>query len=490
MKKYEVGDIKNGFPVLPITKRKKLLWLSDDARTHSGVGTVSREVIWGILHQYNIVQVGGAANHPEAGKIADMSEILRSEVGLEDIYFRIYATNGYGDQDLIRHLIKEEEPDAILHFTDPRFWVWLYQMEHEIRQKMPIIYYNIWDDLPLPHYNKNFYKSCDMLLGISKQTYNINRTVLENDNYKDWQIKYVPHGINDITMYPMRDKMSISRKRLELLGTDEYEFVIMYNSRNIRRKMTSDIILAFKTFLDKLPEDKRKKCALVLHTDAIDENGTNLPEVIRILAPDANIIIHQQKLGPWDMHYLYNIADVTINLSSNEGFGLSTAESLMCGTPIIVNVTGGLQDQCGFKDDNGRLLTEDDYTADFPSNHNGRYKNCGEWVYPVFPATRSIQGSVPTPYIFDDRANWEDAAEAMLYWYEMPYEQRIQCGDAGREYVMNPKVGMSAPEMCHRFIENINICMDKFEPRKKFTLFDMNNYKTTVDHVGILPTVK
>ena len=31
---------------------------------------------------------------------------------------------------------------------NPRFWGWLYHMEHEIRQNIPIFYYNIWDDWP------------------------------------------------------------------------------------------------------------------------------------------------------------------------------------------------------------------------------------------------------------------------------------------------------------------------------------------------------
>ena len=47
-------------------------------------------------------------------------------------------------------------------------------------------------------------------------------------------------------------------------------------------------------------------------------------------------------ITPKDMNLMYNMADVTVGISSNEGFGLSTAESLMAGTPIIVNVTGGL----------------------------------------------------------------------------------------------------------------------------------------------------
>ena len=56
---------------------------------------------------------------------------------------------------VLRDVIRMEKPDAILHFTDPRFWIWLYNMEHEIRQDIPIMYYNIWDDIPDPLYNTN-----------------------------------------------------------------------------------------------------------------------------------------------------------------------------------------------------------------------------------------------------------------------------------------------------------------------------------------------
>ena len=34
-----------------------------------------------------------------------------------------------------------------------------------------------------------------------------------------------------------------------------------------------------------------------------------------------------------------------MNISDAEGFGLATLESLACETPIIVNMTGGLQEQ-------------------------------------------------------------------------------------------------------------------------------------------------
>ena len=73
---------------------------------------------------------------------------------------------------------------------------WLFQMENEIRKKVPMIYLNIWDDLPAPLYNKSYYESCDTLMAISKQTLNINKLVL-GDKAADKILTYIPHGINE-----------------------------------------------------------------------------------------------------------------------------------------------------------------------------------------------------------------------------------------------------------------------------------------------------
>ncbi len=133
--------------------KRKILLMSDDLRMSSGVGTVSREVVFGTLDHYDWFQIGGAINHPEEGKLVDLSEELQKDTGIKDAYLKVFPVSGYGNQELIRDIIADEKPDAILHYTDPRFWSWLYQMEHEIRQQMPIFYYNVWDDLPYPMYN-------------------------------------------------------------------------------------------------------------------------------------------------------------------------------------------------------------------------------------------------------------------------------------------------------------------------------------------------
>ena len=101
---------------------------------------------------------------------------------------------------------------------------------------------------------------------------------------------------------------------------------------------------------------------LLMHTQPVDENGTDLPKVIEDCTNDINVIFADNRYSEKELNYLYNLADVTINVASNEGFGLATAESVMAGKPIIVNVTGGMQDQCGFRDKaTGKLLMEDDY---------------------------------------------------------------------------------------------------------------------------------
>ena len=112
--------------------KKKILLLSDDLRMSSGVGTVSKNFVLGTLKHFDWVQVAGAIKHPEEGKVVDMNDSVREETGIEDASLKIYPVSGYGNQELIRQIMNIEQPNAILHYTDPRFWVWLYQMEHEI----------------------------------------------------------------------------------------------------------------------------------------------------------------------------------------------------------------------------------------------------------------------------------------------------------------------------------------------------------------------
>lgn len=162
--------------------KRKILLLSDDLRMHSGIATMSREIVLGTVHHYDWVQIAGAVKHPEAGKVVDLSQATRDLTKVQDANVRLYPTDGYGNEQLLFAVIDAEKPDAVMHFTDPRYWGWLYAIENQIRQKIPLTYLDIWDDLPYPMWNKPFYESCDALFAISKQTDNINKWVLRPEN--------------------------------------------------------------------------------------------------------------------------------------------------------------------------------------------------------------------------------------------------------------------------------------------------------------------
>ena len=466
--------------------KKKILLLSDDLRMSSGVGTMSKEFVLGTLNHYDWVQIGGAITHPENGKRVDMGEAVKQEMGI-DGNLTIYPISGYGSPDLLRQVMDMEKPDAILHYTDPRFWGWLYQMEHEVRQEIPIFYYNIWDDWPAPQYNENFYECSDLIMNISKQTCAIVNEVSKNKPRNDWDCTYLPHGVSK-KFYPI-SKFDDEYKKVEAtknrLTDEDVEFVLFYNNRNIRRKMTSDVILAYKTFCDKLTPEEAKKVCLLMHTQPVDENGTDLPEVARVVCPDYKVYFSNRKLEPHELNHLFNVADVTINIASNEGFGLGTCESLMAGTPIIVNVTGGLQDQCGFRlkkynsDKTGfthEFLTHKDYTEiqslhDWRKWENNNDLTHGDWVKPVWPRTRALQGSPVTPYIFDDRADWVDVSDRINDWYVMDKKERETCGLKGREFVMTEEIGMSGEQMSKNFIKDMDKAFEMWKPRKRYSIF-------------------
>ena len=231
------------------------------------------------------------------------------------------------------------------------------------------------------------------------------------------------------------------------------------------RSQPGDLILAFKTFVEKLPKEKQNRVALVMHTQVIDDNGTDLRAVWKTLAPNCKVLFSEVKLNHSELNALYNVADVVVNIGSNEGWGLSSTEAMLAGTPIINNVTGGLQDQCGFVDENDEWIRFD---GEFATNHTGKYKNHGIWAKPVFPNNRSLQGSPMTPYIFDDRARFEDVADAIQYWYETPETLRESMGHAGREWCL--KNGLTAQQMGQKMIEMIDyLFAAKLEIRKKYT---------------------
>ena len=468
--------MKEGY--IPQEQRKKILLLCDDIRMTSGISTMAREIVVGTAHRFNWINLGGGINHPEEGKKMDICKSTDEHAGIEDSSVFIYPVKGYGTIEFVRQIIKIEKPDAMMIFTDPRYWIWLFQNEHEIRKQMPLIYLNIWDSIPYPMYNKSYYESCDTLLAISKQTENINRVVL-GDVAEEKIIKYVPHGINENNFFPItEDKpeyLALQEFKRQLFDGKEYDFTLLFNARNIRRKAVPDLMMAWKEFRSQLSKEQAEKTCLVMHTQVRDEHGTDLEAIQDLIfgKEGGNIIFSQNKQPVQVMNLLYNSCDATILPSSNEGWGLSLTESMMCGKPIIATVTGGMQDQMRFEDENGEWIK---FTKEFGSNHRGKYKNHGSWAFPIFPNNLSLVGSVPTPYIFDDRAEVSDIAEQISKVHVLktitPLNYKERC-KAAREWVTSDESMMSVRWMSKNVIGGIEETLEKWQPRYTYELISV-----------------
>ena len=376
-------------------EKKKIMVLADHPLSPSGVGIQTKYFIEALLktERYKFLCFGGALKHAN-------TQPIKVEPWRDD--WIVHPIEGYGNPDLIRQALYVEKPDALWIMTDPRFWGWLWEIEEEIRVHCPLVYYHVWDNYPYPHYNKKFYESNDAIATISKVTDDVVKTVAPNV-----KSRYIPHAV-DPNIFTLMEAEKIQQFRSDNFSDEEDKFIVFWNNRNARRKQSGSLIFWFKKFLDKVGHDK---AMLLMHTDTKDVHGQDLDAIIASLEMvDGQVKFSRQKVPPDALASLYNSADVTINISDAEGFGLATLESLSCGTPIIVNMTGGLQEQ----------VTD------------GK-----DWFgIGIEPASKAIIGSQEIPFIREDRMNEDDVVNALIKMYEMTDKERREMGKKGRDYVM------------------------------------------------------
>jgi len=383
-----------------MSKKIKVFTISDMPLSPSGVGTQTKYVCEALLKsgKFQIRSFGGAIKH------ANYQPIKTQEWGEDWIMFPV---NGYGNPEMVRSMLRQERPDILWFMTDPRFWGWLWEMENEIRPLVPMMYYHVWDNYPYPTFNKPFYESNDFIAAISKVTDDIVKTVAP-----EVKSQYIPHAVDSEIFKPVEDGEQLEEFKKSTFKDfyDPDKFVFFWNNRNARRKQSGTLIFWFNEFLKKVGKDK---ACLVMHTEVRDEHGQNLQAIIEELGlMNGEILFSQQKVPPNKLALMYNMADCTINIADAEGFGLATLESLSCGTPIIVNMTGGLQEQI---------------------RASGDKKDYGVAVY---PSSKAIIGSQQIPWIYEDRLNGDDVVEAMETMFYKSKEEREKLGLLGREHVI------------------------------------------------------
>jgi hypothetical protein len=82
----------------------------------------------------------------------------------------------------------------------------------------------------------------------------------------------------------------------------------------------------------------------------------------------------------------------------------------------------------------------------------------------------ALAGSVPTPYIWDDRVDIEDVAQAIVKTYNTPKEERKANALVGREFFIN-EAGLTHTNMAQQLIDGIEDVFENWKPRKRFEVF-------------------
>jgi glycosyltransferase involved in cell wall biosynthesis len=405
-------------------QKKKVLILSDHALSTSGVGTQTRHLVTGLLQKggWTFRQFGAALKHSNYETIAVNEDFI------------IKPIDGFGDRNLLRVTLATEKPDAILIFTDPRFFTWLFEMEDEIHQVCPIAWWHVWDNHPVPQFNRHMYEATDLINCHSHVTYEICKSMFPD------KTNFIPHAVPTEIFRPL-PPAEITAMRNQLLGPNRAgHFVGFWNNRNARRKRPADVLEAWSIFLKNLQEKHgHKNASLVMHTDPNDQEGPNLVEVSRMLDIEQNVIFSKERIDFDKMNILYNITDFTLNISFAEGFGLSTLEAMTVGKPIVALKTGGLTRQ---------VVDHRDGTE------NGV-------ALPV--ELKTLVGSQQVPYIYEDYVTNETVADGIMRLYEVGPEERKRLGEKARAYSLSEFAMQKTVDAWH---ESLSSLIDNWKSKK------------------------
>jgi len=366
--------------------------LSDHALSTSGVGTQSRHLIEGMIKKgrWSFRQFGAAMKHVDYRTIAINEDFI------------IKPIDGFGNPEMLRVALATEKPDALFLFTDPRFFLWLFEMEDEVRQMCPIVWWHVWDNYPIPKFNYPLYEATDLINCHSHLTYQMCATDFPEKS------NFVPHSLPNDIFYQM-DKNDIMTEKVKILGWDKRDnFVLFWMNRNARRKRPSDLLLAWSKFVKMIG---KKDVTLLMHTDPRDQEGPNLLVVAEELGIIDTVVFSNQRVNFDEVNLLHNISDCCINISYAEGFGLATLEAMQTGTPIIASKTGGLTRQVVDHRDG----TENGTALDIKH--------------------KTLVGSQSVPYIYEDYCDVDDIANAIFKIYNMDDGERYYLGQKAKSYV-------------------------------------------------------
>ena len=401
--------------------------LSDHALSTSGVGCQSRFLINGLIDKgcWSVRQFGAAMKHNDY------------EVVQINPDFLIKPIDGFGDREMLLQAIAAEKPDVIFLFTDPRFFIYVWEMHDEINKICPIAYWHVWDNRPAPYYNKVLYEATDLVNCHSYLSYEMVNEIVPG------KANFVPHAVPDDLFFPMAEDQ-IKTNKIQTLGPHRQDhFVLFWVNRNARRKRPADLIEAWAKFVKMLEKEGKSDATLLMHTDPVDQEGPNLLVNVEAMNVVDSVVFSNQRVEFDRMNILHNISDCCINIAYAEGFGLATLESMKVSNPVIAVKTGGLTRQVVDHRDG----TENGIALDVEM--------------------QSLVGSQMVPYIYEDYVSTDTIAESIYKMYKMSKSERKALGQKARDYVQSEFSLQTTIDLWHESLWNLT---ENYKTDQKFVI--------------------
>lgn len=315
----------------------RVLWLGD-AAAHTGFARVTHgigERLVDMGHDVHVLAVNYDGDHWDTNlKLYRPNKLVQVDI--------------YGQSRFVE-MLGIVEPDAVVMLNDP-FVVWKFLFKNNWDdQKILLQYRPILAYMPVDGTNQpETWRVLDK----------VTTPVLMSRFGRTWlpDAPVVWHGVDTDSFRPVKEgpyttgdkEIRSKRDAKKALGYDPDGFLIVRVDRNSRRK---DFASTFKALTPVMK--KYRDIQVHFHCKPVGEDGVELPQLFsrepdiadRFFVPGD----HDTKHG-WaenDLAILYNAADLVVSTSWGEGFGLTLAESVACGVPVIAQNVSSITEVVG-----------------------------------------------------------------------------------------------------------------------------------------------
>lgn len=342
---------------------RKVLWFGD-AGVHTGFGRVTHSIGERLVRDYghdiHVLAINHRGDHVDTNL-----KLYRPDMLVSGDIFGLSR---------IVELLAKVEPDVVVMLHDPHLILQVlfenkYDTERILLRYRPIITYLPCDGTNLPPAWPDVLTKVTNVVAMSKWG---------KEQYPTSKLVY--HGVDTDQFWPVSERpitvssgavLKSKRDCKKAFGFDPKGFLVLRVDKNSGRK---DFAATWKALTPVMA--KYRNIQVHLHTSTRnDANGVSLLALFtrsqaqgverdRWFSPDE----HNTFTG-WpqqDLNALYNAADVFVTTSRGEGFGLTIAESLACGVPVIAQNVSAIPEVVG----PGGVLVEPQRLLTVPSGED------------------------------------------------------------------------------------------------------------------------